>query len=220
MIKMTLNLIRAKTTQWFNETFGTALEDVPEGDTGNSHSCVLANALQQNVNTNIKWMVGNEHITVEYTKYINNIHCTYNNRYYHIPVTLGNECMSIEDKRWKSAPQEYEDYGVTLHQDDAIELPDYVRTFINAFDWQMYPDLKSDGNKYIDWYEENSPTKMPGYDNEYNDHGIFIIDKPEPEYHNPIFCPRKEDYKQYPLHSSGEGWGDGYCMYCLEDVAV
>ena len=86
MIKMTLNQIRAKTTQWFNETFGTALEDVPEGDTGNSHSCVLANALQQNVNTNIKWMVGNEHITVEYTKYINNIHCTYNNRYYHIPL--------------------------------------------------------------------------------------------------------------------------------------
>ena len=31
MIKMPLNQIRAKTTQWCNETFGTALEDVPEG---------------------------------------------------------------------------------------------------------------------------------------------------------------------------------------------
>ena len=62
MVKMTLNQIRAKTIQWFNETFGTALEDVPEGDTGMGRSCVLANALNQNVNPKIRWNVGTEEI--------------------------------------------------------------------------------------------------------------------------------------------------------------
>lgn len=222
MVKMTLNQIRAKTIQWFNETFGTALEDVPEGDTGMGRSCVLANALNQNVNPKIRWNVGTEEINAEYYSYDNHIFDPITGKYLHIPVMLGNECMSIEEREWKSAPKEYEDFSSTLHSGEPIPLPDYVSTFITAFDWQMYPDLKTH-DKTIDWYDEIAPVNMPGYhikESEYEDDskGIFIIDKPIPDYHNPILCPRKDDYN--PDFPPARGLGEGYCTYCDEAIAV
>ena len=223
--KMSLNELRASTIKWFNDTFGTALEDVPEGDTGQGRSCVLANALTNQVNANINWNVGNYNIRIGYDTYTNHIYDSYNAKYTIIPVTLGNECMSIDTHKWHSAPTN-EDFSVESHQEVPIDLPNYVKAFINAFDYQAYPDLKSH-NKEIDWYTGNTPKDMnihihPELVFDYKENksiqeeGIEIIGIPTFS-HNPSDCPRKDDYNDYPDFLPARGFGEGTCMYCDDE---
>ena len=124
MRSMTLNQLYSETVKWFNEVFGTALEDLPEGEIGVGSRCVLANALTQNINASIEWSVGMTSISPILPKNISSVYL--GERTLNIPVTLGNECMNIEDKRWKSEPALYEDYTTWSETGEPIALPDYV----------------------------------------------------------------------------------------------
>lgn len=170
MRSMTLNQLYSETVKWFNEVFGTALEDLPEGEIGVGSRCVLANALTQNINASIEWSVGMTSISPILPKNISSVYL--GERTLNIPVTLGNECMNIEDKRWKSEPALYEDYTTWSETGEPIALPDYVTRFIEAFDWQMYPHLKDEADKTIDWHLDNNPSNIP------NNGKINILDAP------------------------------------------
>ena len=173
MRSMTLNQLYSETVKWFNGVFGTALEDLPEGEIGVGSRCVLANALTQNINASIEWSVGMTSISPIIPQNISSVYL--DERTINIPVTLGNECMSIEDKKWKSEPGLYEDYTTWTETGEPIVLPDYVTRFIEAFDWQMYPHLKDEADKTIDWHLDNNPENVPN-------HGkIHILDAPPRE---------------------------------------
>jgi len=189
MRSMTLNQLYSETIMWFNEVFGTALEDLPEGEIGVGSRCVLANALKQNINTTIEWSVGLTSISPILSQNISDVYS--DDRNFTIPVTLGSECMSIHNKQWKSEPALHFDYSVREKPSEPIEFPDYVTRFIEAFDWQMYPHLKDTQSKTIDWYADNNPGNIP------HSGKINILDAPERGKHTMSECTKYDHFKNH-----------------------
>ena len=180
MRSISLNQLYSDTIQWFNEMFGTSLEEFPEGEVGIGSRCVIANALKQNINNDIEWSVGLTCITPTYERYAQ---CVWlNDTYVNIPTTVGEECMTIEGKEWQSSPRMYTDYSIWNEESEKIELPDYVTRFIEAFDFQLYPHLKDEEDKSINWYADNTPDKLPSSQ-------IWIEDVPEAAVHEKEECP-------------------------------
>ena len=177
-IKMTLNELYSGALIWFNEQFGTAMEEFPIGKIAEGSSCVLANALKQNVNKDIDWNVGLESINPRITRPSVQVRHKYNGYYntYTVPITIGGDCMTVEDKHWKAQPEEDFDYFmISIERAEEIPVPRHVTRFIEAFDWQMYPEL-TEANE-IDWEASNTPDDIPTEDL-FNTPRIHIIDPP------------------------------------------
>ena len=140
------NILRS-TLNWFNDFFGTGLEELDSGEINKPASCVLAMTLNNKINSNFNWRVNGEDISIQSNQSFNyggfRVRDTYNEKYqqWGVPVTIGNGYVyDIVTKEPRDIEQG-EEYILVNAEEKVIELPKDVQQFIQWFDLGHYTEL-------------------------------------------------------------------------------
>ena len=140
------NILR-HTLNWFNDFFGTGLEELDQGNTSKPASCVIAMTLNNRINPNFDWRVNGSTITIAVDQPIN-CHAektkdTFNKDYqfWGVPVTIGDGYVyDIETKQAKEM-EDGREYLITTREQMVTKLPEDVQEFITLFDEGQYEEL-------------------------------------------------------------------------------
>lgn len=140
------NVLRA-TLNWFNDFFGTGLEELDQGETGKPASCVIAMTLNNRINPNFNWRVSGTEISISSEQPFNSegwrMRDTFNEKYqqWGVPVTIGEGLVYNVNTKESHPITAGVDYHTSNAEQKVTDLPEEVKQFILWFDSGNYDDL-------------------------------------------------------------------------------
>ena len=135
------------TLNWFNDFFGTGLEELDMGETGKPASCVIAMTLNNKINPNFNWRVNGTDITIQTDHPFNvagfKVRDTFNEEHqqWGVPVTVGQGDVYDITTRISRPIKPGVDYVTVNSENQVTELPEDVKQFILWFDSGQYQEL-------------------------------------------------------------------------------
>ena len=135
------------TLNWFNDFFGTGLEELDMGETGKPASCVIAMTLNNKINPNFNWRVNGSDITISTDQPFNStgkgVRNTFNEEHqqWGVHVTIGEGDVYDIVTRVAHPIESGTDYLTAVCEKQITELPDDVKQFILWFDAGQYQEL-------------------------------------------------------------------------------